>query len=106
MSLLVCCVCLHFLLSLSLIILPDAFSSCVLLTVVGVMIGQVLKFPALMALIPAWRYFTVWLIEGRLYALFSFSDLLPLLSTDIAHKFAPLDLHCTLEGWVVSSLRC
>jgi hypothetical protein len=71
----------------------------------GVIVGHVLKFPALIALVhvsptgnPAavWRYFTVWLINGRLYALFAHSfahSFLVLFFADTVHNFAPLDLH-------------
>ena len=74
-------------------------------TMDGVIVGHVLKFPALIALVhvsptgnPAavWRYFTVWLINGRLYALFAHSfahSFLVLFFADTVHNFAPLDLH-------------
>ncbi len=38
-----------------------------------------------------WRYFTVLLINGRLYALFAHSFFVS--SADIVHNFAPFDLH-------------
>ena len=67
----------------------------------GVMVGHVLKLPALIALIQvssvgkpaaACRYRTVWLIEGRSYTLFALSFFV-LSTADIIHNFAPFDLH-------------
>ncbi len=40
----------------------------------------------------AWWYLTVWLIDGRLYALFACSVFVSL-STDIVHGFAPFGFH-------------
>jgi hypothetical protein len=57
--------------------------------------------PALIALIQvsatanpaaAWRYFTVYLIDGMLYALFACSIFFPF-SAVIVYSFAPFDLH-------------
>ncbi len=78
-----------------------------------VIVGHVLKFPALIALVhvsstgnsaAAWRYFTVWLIKGRLYALFARSfihSFLVLLFVDTVYNFAPHDLHPWRMGGLV-----
>jgi hypothetical protein len=70
-------------------------------TLDGEIVGHVLKFPALIPLVhvsltgnltAAWSYFTVWLIDGRSYALFAHSFLV-LFFADTEHNFAPCDVH-------------
>jgi hypothetical protein len=80
-------------------------------TVDRIIVGHVLKFPALISLVhvsltgnptAAWRYFTVWLINSRSYTLFACSFLV-LFSADTVNNFAPFHLHpWRMRGLVIA----